>query len=270
MRIVKIALLIVFMFSLTIQAEEHTIFRRRDPKGDDFGGGQLTYPSHEVYIAGLFDLEEFRVARAEHSVFFDFTFASLTNPFGAPEGFFHQRIEVYVSTGDSGGQTAISLGSHQFQTSPDFNWNLRLQIAPFGESALWLDGQVSNKSGTGLPCFVLADTKTIRLEVEKTLIPEPTTDWHYIVLVGAFDGLAQDYWRDVGAGPWQLGGDGPPIIDLLASRWGSQNQKAQLTKGILYPVEVQSPWLFRGILSALSTGVLIGGVFAWRWIRGRT
>lgn len=264
-------MLLLVLFSFGAGAKEVVLFQVKDPGGDDYGAGRLTYPSHGVYHAGLFDLEEFRVASDADSLFFDFQFATLTNPFGAPEGFFHQRIEVYVSTGAIGGSEAISLGSHQFQTSPGFSWDLHLQVAPFGESALWLYKAGARQKLPGdATCFALTDQRLIRLQLAKNLIPDHNSSWRYIVLVGAFDGLAVDFWRDLGPSPWELGGEGPPIFDLLAPRFGAKNQKHQLASGVFHPVGEGRNWLAPVLSGALGVGVLVGGIVLWRWTHGRT
>lgn len=64
----------------------------------------------------------------------------------------------------------------------------------------------------GVTSLALSDGKTVRLQVDKTLMPDSSSAWGYYVLVGAFDGLAQDLWRDAGQGPWQVGAKGCPFL----------------------------------------------------------
>src|SRR5690554_2553277 len=120
------AVLLCLMFTLLLrtglargQVGAETIARFRDAQGDDAGAGNLLYPDHRVYVPGLFDLLEFVVSQDEDNVYFDFQFAALTNPFQAPEGYFHQRIEVYIHTGLRLGRTALKVGSHNLQTAPE-------------------------------------------------------------------------------------------------------------------------------------------------------
>lgn len=272
MRKIGTILLIIVMFSLGVQAQEQEIFRMRDPKGDDFGAGALLYPNHAVYVPGLFDLQEFAVAFDQAYVYFDFQFAVLTNPFQAPEGYFHQRLEVYIDTEGPGGSESIQIGPYQFKTVPKMGWEVRLKVAPFGESRLFV-GEGSPQISEGVSCFVAPDGRTIRVQVDRTLLPEPNLSWRYYVLVGAFDGLSVDFWRDLGDGPWQVGGEGPPIFDLLAPRWGGKSQKAQLEEGLLRPVMGKAPWMGYikwGLISTLGLGTVFGGFFLWRWNNGRT
>lgn len=252
-------------------AQAGIIFQRSDPRGDDYGQGTLIYPSHEVYEPGLFDLRRFCVGVEEEHVCFDFRFTAISNPFRAPEGFFHQRLEVYIATGESGGNETIVIGEHEFQTAPGCGWQVRLAVAPFGESRLYrAEAGQARVFLVGVYPELLADGETIRVRVNRDLLPEPMKTWRYYVLVGAFDGLALDFWRDIGDGPWQAGGEGPPVFDLLAPRWGRRNQTRQLAGGVLYPAgSGGSMGVIFGLLVFLS-GFIIGGILFWRWIRVRT
>ena len=235
--------------------------------GDDIGAGNLFYPEHPVYIPGLFDLVLFEVSVDDESVFFDFQFKALTNPFGAPEGYFHQRLELLLSTGSNFTHNKIHIGRHTLQTAPKIGWDVRLSIAPFGESLLYV-GEELQIFREDIVSSVLPDGRTIRLKVPKSLLPHPNLGWGYYVLVGAFDGLAPGLWRDVGKGSWQIRGEGVPVFDLLAPLFSLPKQKVQLTKGVLYPVYGRQNeagiWFVCGFI------VILTAFFLWRWVRGRT
>ncbi len=252
-------------------ARAEIIFRYSDPRGDDCGSGTLVYPSHEVYRPGLFDLRQFSVEQAGEDVRFDLRFAVISNPFRAPEGFFHQRLEVYIATGDGPASEEINIGRHRFRTAPGCGWQIRIAVAPFGESRLYRveEGQVRGFP-EGVYPELLEDGETIRVRVKADLLPEPLQTWRYYVLVGAFDGLAVDFWRDLGDGPWQVGGEGPPVFDLLAPRWGRRNQKRQLAAGVLYPVGGGGSTAFVVAVLAIVGIISIAGVFFRRWSRVRT
>lgn len=254
------------------QADVETIAQFTDARGDDVGGGDLRYPDHTVYVPGLFDLLQFEVSRDEHYVYFDFQFLVLTNPFQAPEGYFHQRLEVYIQTREDVGRTDVHLGPHKLQTAPDAGWNLRLSIAPFDESRLYVvgkDGQVHIFSEE-VTSHSLPDRQTIRVQVESDVLPQPDSAWGYYVLVGSFDGLAEGSWRDLGEGPWQVGGTGTPVFDLLSPRFGSKSQKAQLAKGVLYPVYGGKTHVASWFVGIVAIAWVFGVFFLWRWRRGRS
>ncbi|MCK9526320.1 MAG: hypothetical protein M0R49_10420 [Limnochordia bacterium] len=252
------------------QGFEEVVVLFTDAREDDVGSGGLLYPKHGLYVPGLFDLLRFEVARDNDFTYFDFQFAALTNPFQAPEGYFHQRLEVYMRTGESEGRRDVRVGPYTLQTAPDLGWDFRLSVAPFDESRLYVvgeDGQIGVFSGE-VHSRRLPESETIRAQVKSSILPQPDSDWGYYVLVGAFDGLAEGFWRDLGEGPWQVGGTGTPIFDILAPRFGRHSQKAQLSAGVLYPVVASRfpvvPWLF-GILA---TVLVLTVFFLWRWRHG--
>ena len=253
-------------------AQEEVLFQLADARGDDTGAGDLLYPEHEVYVPGLFDLWGFQLSQDPESLYFDFHFATLTNPFRAPEGYFHQRLEVYIQTGEFLGPTELAVGTYRLQTAPDTGWNLRLSVAPFAENRLYVareNGQIHVFS-EGIQSFRLPESNTLRVQVDSALLPQPNTAWGYYILVGAFDGLAQGFWRDVGDGPWQIGGTGTPIFDLLAPRWGKQSQKFQLSSGVLYPVRSSRLPLTWWLFAVVFILFCLGFAFLWRWWHGRS
>lgn len=270
MRKLALVVILIALLSLPAEAESSVILRLKDPRGDDHGGGKLAYPQHEVYLPGLFDLLKFELAQGEGELIFDFQFAELTNPFGAPEGYFHQRLEVYIRTGAIPGSESITVGPYTLATAPGQGWDLRLSIAPFGESKLYRIGAAGEPVlvEQGFPSSVLPDGRTIRIQLPSSLVPQVSPAWGFYILVGAFDGLAPDYWRDHGEGPWQVGGEGVPVFDLLAPRWGPLNQRNQLTGEVLSPQSGGGeilPWLWGGVVVVVAVGL-----FLWRWISGRT
>lgn len=271
--LLSFAVLTTFILAAEGQGQEKVILHLKDPKGDDIGGGGLLYPDHGVYVPGLFDLLEFKMSLDEDFVYFEFLFAALTNPFQAPEGYFHQRLEVYIQTGDTPGLTEIKIGKYRLQTNSPLGWNLRLSIAPFEESRLYVVGEEGRVKvfSQEVSSHSLADQNTIRVQVNRHALPQPNPAWGYYVLVGSFDGLAEDFWRDLGNGPWQLGGSGVPVFDALAPRFGMRGQKAQLSKGVLDPVyggrgSVVALWSAGALAMVLVLGVLC----LWRWRRGKS
>ena len=72
------------------------LFTMEDRAGDDWGPGDLKYPLHQVFEPGLFDLRRVHVWHDDRNLYFDVSFALVTNPWNAPEGFFHQLIDIYI------------------------------------------------------------------------------------------------------------------------------------------------------------------------------
>lgn len=272
-KVLRVSLLVFFLLSFlygTVQAQPRTIFRRTDPKGDDYGAGKLVYPAHDVFVEGLFDLEEFRVDIDSESIYFNFIFMSLTNPFKAPEGYFHQRLDVYINL-ESEGNSLIQFGNYKLKTSPQYGWQVRLVVAPFGETFIQMEREGERwVSSEKIKSQVLKDGRTISVQVDKSMLPEPDESWRYYVLVGSFDGLAPGLLRDLGVDSWQLGGEGVPIFDILAPRWGSKSQKRQLTQGILYPVGPKDLRYLELVIVFIVFVLLVLMFLLWRWYYGRT
>lgn len=274
MKRIGLAILILFIVVGRVKAQGQIIFQMADPAQDDRGAGGLLYPSHQVFVPGLFDLRKFTVLRDDEYFYFDFQFTNITNPFGAPEGYFHQRLEVYFDTNYPGGNEKITFAQYELETSPNYGWEACLSVAPFGEGYLEITTPTGTKRiSTGVSSYVQPDEKTIRVQVEQALLPEPDRSWRYYVLVGSFDGLAPEFWRDLGINPWDVGGEGPPIFDLLAPRWGLRSQKRQLGKGVLHPMGPgwfgNLPWLLIVLVLALAVGIVFWGIYYWRWLHAR-
>lgn len=264
-------LLLGLIISISVWAQEKTLVRLGDARGDDVGGGALLYPQHLVYVPGLFDLTQFQLSEDDSYLYFDFQLAALTNPFGAPEGYFHQRLEVCITAEADTGHTEIPIGRYILHTSPGLGWHYRLSVAPFDESRLYVaDGQVVRVFSDGVHSRGLPEQETIRVQVQRELLPQVDPTWGYYVLVGSFDGLAEGFWRDLGEGLWQVGGEGVPVFDLLAPRLGGRTQKRQLREGVLFPVYPGRMKSVPYLLGAFGIGMVIVSVFLWRWRHDRT
>lgn len=269
-------LTVILSLSIAEAALSEVVFTMTDPMGDDTGSGQLVYPSHEVFQPGLFDLLRFTVSRIDKEVCFDLKFRTVTNPFYAPEGYFHQRIEVYIDTTPNSGSERITVGGWEFDLSPEYGWEIRLSGAPFGETGGYVDmsENLLDISG-GVSSHLLSDGQTVRIAVDEELLPYPDKSWRYYVLVGSYDSLGVDGWRGIEkeAQPWLLGGEGAPILDILAPRWGSHSQKRQLERGMLHPVALgwqgDLPWLWIVLFVSLGLGTVFWIVFyIRRWTDG--
>src|SRR5690625_2316273 len=135
-------LLLFFLWSCATwspSVEGETLFRMRDPLGDDVGDGGITYPRDATFhpYKGLLDLVEFAMVGEEGFVRFDLVMKKVQNPWNAPEGFYHPRIDIFIYTGDQGGRTTPLREGAGVQFSPRYPWNYWLRVAPFGGTALF-------------------------------------------------------------------------------------------------------------------------------------
>ena len=209
-------------------AQETTVFHMNDPVGDDRGPGGYRYPSHHTFVPGLFDLTSFAVRTDGEHVHFDLTFGAVVNPWDAPEGFYHQLIDIYIDTTPGEGRTEPLRPGPRVRFDPAHAWDVRVRAAPFGGTRLHRAGDAPDAPGLarGLAAQVLKDGRTIRVAVPAAAIGMPRRSWRYYVLVGGFDAFGDDGYRAVGPEPteWRFGGGdpanaGPQVIDILAPRW---------------------------------------------------
>lgn len=249
------------------------LFSMEDRAGDDYGAGDITYPLHEVFEPGLFDLRRVHVWHDDRNVYFDISFSRISNPWNAPEGFFHQLIDIYIDV-EPGGHTQPVAPGPGVSFSPDAGWEYRLRIQPWGGSR-WLDGRSDPGKVYPVKALTLPDGKTIRAEVPLTTSVSPHRGWRYYVLVGGFDIFGPDHYRIVQetATQWSFGGgfpgEGPRVIDILDSgSGGKRNQKAQLkvtdatidTPPVLLPAGpgLSLPFTWGHLLASLGVlGILI-------------
>lgn len=242
---------------------EKVYFSVRDRRGDDYGSGGLKYPTDPLFVPGVFDLIRFRAGTLPDKVWFDLTFREVTNPFNAPEGYFHQRMEVFIDTRTGQGSSEIVIGGHTLRLAQGSTWQVRISGAPFAESRayVWRDGRL-REFVEGVGSYLLPDGRTIRIEVSQEILPPINSSWRYVVLIGGFDVLAPDYWRQ-GVGfsdQWRFEAE-LPIADLLGPWWSWPSQKQQLREGVLYPIQRRSSAvLFLGgvaVTALLLSGLLV-------------
>ncbi len=239
---VALALITLLLVGGTVafasQATGDPLFFMRDPVADDWGAGSLSYPRNEAFhpYSELLDLVAFSVNQGEGTLVFEFQMGRLANPWGAPEGFFHPRIDLYIHTGDSGGRLEPLRPGPGVKFSPRHPWHVWLRVAPFGGSALftWEDAPQSPGRQRGVSVSSDVARGSIRVELSSHLLPTAAASWRYYVLVGSFDGFGADGYRGVGGAEseWLLGSEqadeSPRVVDLLAPGWGPRRQERQL------------------------------------------
>jgi carbohydrate-binding DOMON domain-containing protein len=101
-----------------------------DPRGDDKGPGNYTYPTDGVYKAGSFDLIKFKAEKSGANVDFAVDVAAnLEDPWGMGGGFAVQMFFVFIKTGAAGGHTATPPGLN-VQFAPGHEWNKVVILSP--------------------------------------------------------------------------------------------------------------------------------------------
>ncbi len=256
-------------------------FEKNDPRGDDNGYGNFQYPTNKAFepYKDLFDLTNFKVWTEESKkgyIIFDISFAKVTNPWQAPEGFIHQNIRILVDSVPQVGNINLpSLGAN-VTVNPEYKWDFCLKIVGWENSKLIITDN-NNFQTKDLKVFLLKDNITIRALVPEKEIGKPNSTWNYYVLVGSYDGFGQDYFRKVApqVTEWAIGGGKvakiePNIMDILALENGKYSQKNQLKSfdlnkkklAELYPVgqELHSnmilDWLYGLLIIAALAGLV--------------
>lgn len=242
-----------------LDKRERVLFRISDVRGDDHGAGSVRYPLDEVFhpYQGYLDIHKFEVSADSDSVYFRFHMGAVSaEPFNPPEGFFHQRIDLFIHTGDEGGRTAPLRAGSGVVFSQRHPWHMWVKVAPFGGTALytWLDSADSPGRRSGITATGLKESGVIEVRIPVDTISPPTSKWRYYVLVGSFDGLGDDEYRAVAPerSRWLLGGDAPDlpgVVDVIAPGWGPRRQSVQLAGGkdppVLFPVGGFDPFNIR-------------------------
>ncbi len=123
LRAITVASLVLFGASAA-QAVEFT-----DPKGDDKGPGNYTYPTDGAYKAGSFDLTKFSAVKSNVDVDFQVEVAAgLEDPWGMGGGFAVQMVFIFIKTGP-GGYTDAPPGLN-IQFAPGNEWNKLVVLSP--------------------------------------------------------------------------------------------------------------------------------------------
>lgn len=259
--------IVAALFALPVWAapERKVIFSYRDRQADDVGPGSFLYPTDESFAPHrkLLDLINFEVALEDDDVVFSFTFGALSNPWHAPEGFYHPRIDLFIDSDSTLGRTEpLRSGPGDVRFDPRHPWDMWLRIAPWDGAALfsYQDDPESPGRQQGIHVGVGGDGTTIRVSVPQHIIPPPQSSWHYYVLVGSFDALGEDGYRHIGPGPsqWLLGGASAAnvrIVDLAAPSIGRRTQGRQLNPApgadiLLYPIGPQ-PTIWLGVIASI-------------------
>jgi len=100
-----------------------------DPRGDDKGPGNYTYPTDSVYKPGSFDLTKLSVTKSGVNVDFAVDVNSnLEDPWGMGTGFAVQMVFIFIKTGP-GGHTATPPGLN-VQFAQGHEWNKLVVLSP--------------------------------------------------------------------------------------------------------------------------------------------
>ena len=230
--------------------ETVTVLQVQDPIGDDDGPGTYVYPEDAVFKESVFDASTFSVGYDAENLVLKFGFVGpVENPWGSPNSFSLQTLDVYIDTDpetDAGARMLLP------------GRNAALVEGSGWEFAIWAEGwtpqvlQVDPETGSALAYSEASSAMKLIVDVAKNeviiRIPQyffgetPPEDWAYAAVVLSQEGYpSEGVWRvrDVDATPAQyLFGGGPVdvnhtrIIDLV---WPEYAEKDQVDWLSVYP-----------------------------------
>lgn len=222
-----------------------TVFDMWDAARDERGPGRYTYPTHKGFspFKGLFDLRRFTVLETQSRVYFELQFAEVTNPWNAPEGYFHQLMDIYIDSVPRKGHLEPVAPGPNVNFAKENGWDIRVKAAPWEGVQVFRGMEPVRDGGAGTDgrepvasSKLLQDRKTIRISVPRAWVGTPTFEWRYYVLVGSYDAFGPDNYRTVSenGGPWSFGGAteeeaAPRVIDMLAPSWTLRGQERLLS-----------------------------------------
>jgi len=208
----------------------------KDPVGDEYGPGTYTYPKDVAFepFKGLFDMSDVVIMENEEAYIFQIKFVEMTNPWGAPKGFSHQLVNIYLDTKPGGRVDTYNEGA-RVQFDEKHPWDYFIKVAgwtSYGQFFATNDGKEINDA-----VRVEADTgeKTINVIVYKKYL-EVSDEIYAYILVGSQDGYGPDNFRPVTPEPgqWTLGGYpkdsrdmAPYVVDIIVPE--GYDQKAILS-----------------------------------------
>lgn len=246
-----------------------------DPEGDDDGTGTLTYPTNSVFQPGAFDIVKFEVWQDNVYVYFKTYFRNLGgNPWGGPNGFSLQHLQIYVLT--TMANLPLNKATFGLNVEISYGWNYAFVAIPGWGDQPYPDGEVSAMfAGDGSRVAdeksapdmfdAYAEDNAIVVKVAKSLLQdvENINKWKYVVTVASYDGYGEMKIRGINPGDsqeWAFGGADslavlagvqPKIIDLWAptaqaqydmlKSYDTEAKKLAQISGVALQVETTTP-----------------------------
>ncbi len=202
------------------------ILKVPDPLGDDNGCGDYIYPLNDIFVPGIFDLEEFSMRKEEKYFVFTIKLNKLDNPWQLPLGISFPIIDIYIDLNNTlrAGSTFL-LPQRNAYTMPKDAWEYCVTIN--GET------QKIYKAGIDLKPVEIADVKVkinfdenvINAYIPKNFLRGNPKNWGFIPLVLSYDNESTDKRWKVSkvkkeVDQWNFGGGfyeekNPNIIDVI-------------------------------------------------------
>jgi carbohydrate-binding DOMON domain-containing protein len=111
------------------------LFSAPGAPGGGNGPGNFALPTDSVFSPGSFTITDFGVARGATMTSFQIGVGSLTNPFGGPDGFSLQLVDLYISQPGLPAydySTTAAHASRNYTVSP--GWSQSIEVDGFGRA----------------------------------------------------------------------------------------------------------------------------------------
>ena len=241
MRPILPALLVALMIAATFPSQalaQQVLMDVEDPVGDDKGPGYYGYPSNPVFVEGAFDITKFRLIDSGDRLLFSVSVADLGgNPWGGPNGFSLQNIQIYVRTTQTGLPSRTDTLGLNVVFAPSFAWHFAIVIVPGWEESIVPFGQragiffyESSIVQDGVLEIIVEDN-TITASVSKEVLPdvENAANWQVVVALASYDGFGPNRVRPAGptGGEW--------VINATAT--ADREQTVRISKAIAAGIE---------------------------------
>lgn len=201
-----------------------------DPRGDDKGPGNYSYPTDGVYKPGSFDITKAAITKQGANVEFAVDVNSnLEDPWGMGTGFAVQMIFIFIKTGAPGGYTETPPGLNAV-FAPGSEWNKLVVLSPQRKARVVSEAQA--KTGKMAADIVVPNITRGAGRTIKGTVPlaelggDGNVDgWSYQVVMQSNEGfpagsdfLTRKVNEYEGQHRWGGGNDGdcdPHILDVL-------------------------------------------------------
>jgi glucoamylase len=168
------------------------------PAGGGAGPGNFALPtatsgSTPVFGDGSFTITDFRVARAASTTSFQLGIKDLTNPFGGPDGFSLQLVDLYIRQPGLPAydySTAATYPSRNYRVAPADAWSQSIEVDGFLR-AQW---QTALGSSPGTIASVSGNPASgqITITVPTAALGTAGSGWTFTVALAGQDGFGTD------------------------------------------------------------------------------
>ncbi len=211
------------------------ILKVHDPLGDDNGGGDYLYPLNDVFVPGIFDLEEFSVRKKEKYFVFSIKLNKLDNPWQLPLGMSFPIVDIYIDLNNipRAGSTFL-LPQRNAYTMPKDAWEYCVTIN--GETQEIYKAVINSDpvKVSDVKVKINFEENIINAYIPKNFLRGNPKNWGFIPLVLNYDNESTDKRWKVSkvkkeATQWNFGGGfyeekNPNIIDVILPQGKKQKK----------------------------------------------